>query len=128
VRCWGIGGTLGNGLSTGSSVPTPVDLVIGATAVVAGRYHSCAIVDAGAVWCWGNNDLGQLGDGTATNALTPVRVVGLSGAVALSAGRNHTCALLDNGKLRCWGNNAEGQLGTGTLGGTSLTPAPVTGL
>jgi alpha-tubulin suppressor-like RCC1 family protein len=42
-----------------------------------GGRHVCAVDDAGDVWCWGANDLGQLGDGTMVSTATPVRVVGL---------------------------------------------------
>jgi len=32
-----------------------------ATAIAAGFYHSCAILDNSSVKCWGYNDKGQLG-------------------------------------------------------------------
>ena len=43
----------------------PVDLGTGrsATAVVAGRYHTCALLDGGELKCWGRNDDGRLGVG-----------------------------------------------------------------
>jgi alpha-tubulin suppressor-like RCC1 family protein len=37
-----------------------------ATAIAAGNYHSCAILDNASVKCWGYNDLGQLGIDNAT--------------------------------------------------------------
>ena len=43
----------------------------GATAVHVGAFHSCAMLQDGAVRCWGANESGQLGDGTVTNASTP---------------------------------------------------------
>src|SRR2546430_10538083 len=69
VRCWGQNdyGQLGNGTVSSAQVSnaTPVE-VIGittATAVTAGGYHACALLQNGSVRCWGQNDYGQLGDG-----------------------------------------------------------------
>lgn len=49
--------------------------VVGAPANVAelavGIMHSCARVNSGAVYCWGNNYTGQLGDGTGIGYLWP---------------------------------------------------------
>jgi alpha-tubulin suppressor-like RCC1 family protein len=42
--------------------------------IATGNHHSCARVESGRVWCWGENEFGQLGDGTVTNRLTAVRV------------------------------------------------------
>ena len=37
------------------------------TAIAAGQYHSCAILDNGSVKCWGYNNNGQLGIDNTTN-------------------------------------------------------------
>lgn len=66
VYCWGnnVYGQLGNGtLSAGSSTPVHVDLPAGVhvVAIASGGMHSCALSNDGAVYCWGDNALGQLG-------------------------------------------------------------------
>src|SRR3989441_3000983 len=139
VWCWGrnVDGQLGNGTrasvdcspgSCGSSTPVQVGGITGAAAVIAGGYHTCALLSDGTVQCWGRNAEGQLGDGTTTSSSTPVRVGGVTGAVAVSAGILHTCALLANGTVKCWGavGNGFGQLGNGATTGSS-TPVTVTG-
>jgi len=120
VKCWGYNGQgqLGTG-GTKSSRATPVPvkgLSSGVTAVSAGGYHTCALMESGGVTCWGRNDHGQLGDGTTRQSTTPVAVQGLSsGVMAVSAGYEHTCALLATGGVKCWGRNYYGQLGIGNL-------------
>ena len=130
VDCWGDDshGQLGDG-QLADSVTSAVGVtgLTGATAVVSGWGHSCALLPGGTVSCWGANGNGQLGDGTTTDASTPVTVDGLTGAKSLAAGWGHTCALLTGGTVDCWGYNLDGALGNGTLV-TSSTPVPVTGL
>lgn len=126
VRCWGRGsyGVLGYGYYPGhigdNEAITSVGTVpVGGTVVqlAAGNIHTCALLDTGAVRCWGFNSSGELGYGhTATigDNETPSAAgdVDLGGtAVQITAGYNHTCALLDTGDVRCWGNDAGHQLG-----------------
>ncbi|MCX6047640.1 MAG: hypothetical protein NT075_21285 [Chloroflexi bacterium] len=131
VKCWGdnYDGQLGDGTTTVTRT-TPVNVVGLASdvrAIAAGSYHTCALLNSGAVKCWGYNYDGQLGDGTATQRITPINVVGLSsGVTALTLGAYHTCAV-QAGNAKCWGNNASGQLGNATTTG-STTPIDVIGL
>jgi alpha-tubulin suppressor-like RCC1 family protein len=138
VQCWGENafGQLGDGtsgqLGDGTSEKfrtTPVEVVglRGATALAAGRHHTCAVLETGTVVCWGGNAFGQLGDGTTTNRATPTEVVGLRGVTALAAGAMHTCALLETGTVQCWGMNLSRQLGDGTATNRA-TPTEVVGL
>lgn len=150
LRCWGANfdGQLGIGSNSGSkanlgddeaitSVPA-VDLGPGRTAVAvsAGGQHTCAILDTGAVKCWGFNVHGQLGidtdgsdagDNESVASLPSVDLGAGRTARAISAGGNHSCALLDNGRVRCWGANTNGQLGLGTTTtiGDDESPASV---
>jgi alpha-tubulin suppressor-like RCC1 family protein len=130
ARCWGFGadGRLGYGseadILTASAAP-PVNLGPGRTAVAisAGEAHTCAILDTGAVRCWGFGGNGRLGtDATASIGDTagespasapPVALGGGRVARAISIGFSHSCALLDDGTLRCWGFGGSGRLGYG---------------
>lgn len=131
LRCWGgnAGGQLGIGTIERSLLPVDViGLSSGVTAVVAGTYYTCALLDTGGVKCWGTNTSGQLGDGTTVRRLTAVDVDGLtSGVAAIAGGSEHTCAALAAGGVKCWGRNNRGQLGDGTTE-MRISPVDVTGL
>lgn len=102
-----------------------------AEAIAAGDTHTCALVQGGAVRCWGFNGEGQLGygsidvggDGATPETLGDVPLGGT--ALAISAGERHTCALMTTGTIRCWGSGAQGQLGYGSTDsvGDDETPA-----
>ena len=122
VRCWGNNqyGQLGYDDTMERTLPGPgVDLAAPAVALAAGVDHTCALLEGGAVWCWGYNEWGQLGDSTPGRYL-PAPTVDLGApAIALDSGHAHTCALLEGGSVRCWGENVSYQLGN-TVGSTSL--------
>src|SRR5438876_11555441 len=67
VRCWGDNGSgqLGRPPSFDPLAEYSVDLGTDrrAAGVYAGQLHTCAILAAGAVKCWGDNSFGQLGLG-----------------------------------------------------------------
>jgi alpha-tubulin suppressor-like RCC1 family protein len=118
AACWGLDqrgqlgdGTIGDGSILSRSFPAAVVGLSGVTALDSGEAHTCALLDDGAVSCWGANDSGQLGDGTTVSRSTPAVVPGLSDVVEISAGGQHTCARLADGTAACWGNDQRGQLG-----------------
>ena len=132
VSCWGSNsyGELGDGTTVAKNVPTAVVGMGGSALQVAtGSYHSCAILAAGTVKCWGLNDKGQLGsNATGSSSAAPVALnLGTLGAgvtaLQVTLGVAHTCVRLSDGTVRCVGDNASGQLGTGAIG-NPLPPKP----
>jgi hypothetical protein len=146
VSCWGFGanGRLGYGNTTDRTTPGgAVALGAGRTAAAigTGEAHTCAILDTGAVRCWGFGGQGRLGYLTSTSVGdTPLTTPDTAGPVDLGAGRTaraltvggaptpaapnpaapdegtgYTCTLLDDGSLRCWGYGGTDPLGVDDL-------------
>ena len=131
VHCWGLGFTGQLGYGNTSSIgdnETPgaagrVDLGAGrfATAISAGDFHTCALLDDGTVRCWGFGGDGRLGyanklnigDDESVASVGPVNIGTGRTAVAISAGGAHTCVILNTGDVLCWGFGEDGRLGYG---------------
>jgi alpha-tubulin suppressor-like RCC1 family protein len=134
VWAWGSNnfGQLGDGTTTGRSVPAQIAGLTGITQIAAGVYSGLALDSTGAVRAWGANDSGQLGDGTTTAHLTPVGT-GLTGVAKLVSGGVVGGAVRANGTVLVWGANTANFQVPGTLGiGSSAlvvpTPTQVPGL
>lgn len=108
--------TAANGTAGSSMNPTPAVIPSfgGASAVAAGRGHSCA-VKGSKLYCWGaNTKLQAVPTSKSLIIETPTEVVGLSAVVDVALGDDHTCARTASGALWCWGGNNMGQIGDGT--------------
>lgn len=118
VYCWGDNqfGQLGDGTTLTSSVPRRV---LGSSVnrkvsqVSVGWTTSCAVLESGAIRCWGNNDSGQLGIADSSQAYSSTWVApygfSKSGARQVSVGQTSTCAVRVDGVLFCWGKDQTSQ-------------------
>lgn len=122
VWTWGddTHGQLGNGVSVGGGVFTPVQVIglSGISKIAAGDYHALAMASDGSkVWAWGSNSNGQLGNGTTVDSATLVQVqlTNPSGVTItnVAAGAYHSFALKSDGTVAGWGKNIAYQLGDG---------------
>ena len=137
VRCWGMGtdGMLGYGntntIGDDESPASAGDVDVGGRVVQIsvdvgrGLYnggHTCALLDAGSVRCWGSGSYGILGYGN-TQAIgdnespSSAGDVDVGGAVKeIAVGTDRTCALLTHGGVRCWGYGGDASGYVGVLG------------
>lgn len=131
MKCWGYNGSgsIGDSTLTNRVAPvSPTGLSTNIASVWAGAGQSCAILNDGSVYCWGENTQGQLGDGSLIDRNSPNLITGLGSNVSsLALGPNHSCAVLSNGKALCWGQNDKGELGDGTFSASS-SPVAVNGI
>lgn len=153
--CWGGGGNASNGRdaalghqmedmcvvsayfsSTCSKTPRPVSGTTMFAQISAGLFHTCAVADDGAAYCWGWNR-GMLGNGEdyvadatlAKRYFSPELVLGGHTFTRVSAGNLHSCGITAGGGALCWGGFGinQGQLGRGDFSGDVL-PGPVSDL
>jgi cysteine-rich repeat protein len=141
VRCWGWGeaGRLGygntNNIGDNEHPSAAGNVNIGGlvTKVAAGERHTCALLQNGAVRCWGSGDglgypgeLGNIGDNETPASKGDVNV---GGPVAdVDVGHQHTCVVMaGGGEVKCWGHAINGKLGYGNLQiiGDNEAPASV---
>jgi len=110
--------------TTVTSTPTRIGSDIGWSSVSAGRGQTCGI-NAGELYCFGNNQFGQLGEG-AEGLLysgSPVRIGVDADWTTVSASGAHVGGTRE-GELYCWGNNSGGELGNGTTN-NEIIPAHI---
>ena len=124
ARCWGDGSDGKLGINSTADVAPSEDVLTDVpldTTIIqmdAGQKHLCAVLNTGAVRCWGRGDYGALGtDGTGVigdggTEIQDITDVAVGKTVAqVDGGRFATCVLTTDHRARCWGNNANGQLG-----------------
>jgi len=120
-------GQLGNGDRLPIASPRAVNALraerVRCVAVAAGRMHTLAVDESGALLAWGFGKNGATGQRSLEDALTPVKIE-LRGSTAGSAnpGRvqtvacsDHCLAVTADGAVYAWGLGASGQLGFGDL-------------
>ena len=129
--CWGRNdhGQLGDGTTSGSSLPVQVTALGASVAEISlGYAHACVRKTNGSLWCWGNNPDGEVGDGSQADRDSPVQISVLGTSVAtVSLGYMHTCASKTDGSLWCWGSNWAQQLGS-EIPFWAVSPLEVTAL
>lgn len=111
VHCWGKGDAqlLGRPPTSGvdAEFPTAVSGLEPAVHLAIGGLQACAIIQTGAVKCWGSNQYGGLGsDDPSPDTITdvPVQVSGLSnGVIRIVSGYGFVCAVNSSGRVSCWG-------------------------
>ncbi len=118
--CVGVAGDADRTNDCSNSVAIQVTETKPSRAIFAGHGHSCAIVERGEAWCWGDNGDGQLGNNSNADrnrpvavvqtladadAIPPISLTHLSGVTNMAAGGDHTCAIV-SGAAKCWGQTA----------------------
>src|SRR5690554_4759037 len=102
--------------------------VIDAIEISASENHTCALLTAGNVKCWGSNSNGQLGNSQLSGKKTSstavdVNVADLQGVKAISVGNTYSCALLEAGDIKCWGKIPSGFSANNLLELTNKKPS-----
>ncbi|MCB9740051.1 MAG: hypothetical protein H6747_12370 [Deltaproteobacteria bacterium] len=93
--------------------------------VAAGLVGGCAVLNDGAVACWGQQKL--LGKGSSVASSRPILVPGISDAVDVGVDSYRAYARRSDGTIWTWGSNS-GLSGTGSSASVLATPTQVKGL
>ena len=126
VKCWGSGvdGQLGYGGYVAYSISPTIVTVAGSAGlpapvskISAGSNFTCALLNTGAVYCWGDDTYGQLGNGVqSTNSANAVAASTETYPVSdIATSAYSTCVVLVSGAVQCWGLGTSGQLGNGSM-------------
>jgi hypothetical protein len=107
VSCWGANGVgeLGEGTETQTpaAVPTQVPGLSGVTALAGGGLTMCALLNTGAVDCWGE-DIQHLASVAFLPSPTPVTGLSALTPIGLSVSGDLACVLNSDGTVWCWGD------------------------
>lgn len=118
LYCWGSNyhGQLGLGDFDEVAHPAPEQVAPMWSSPVtwhdAGVLNTCAVTEAGEVWCWG---IHAFTEPDAAASIDPTHIAGVEDAAEVALASVTTCARTCGGSVFCWGSNSEGQLGTGSL-------------
>ncbi|NDG84787.1 MAG: choice-of-anchor D domain-containing protein, partial [Proteobacteria bacterium] len=122
VKCWGRNDALqsgGTSTTTNSVTPTQIQRsagtpLTGVSSIAAGANHTCAVLNSGTVFCWGQASV----NGTASSSTYALQISNITDAStsagAIAGGSGFACAVRTGGGVRCWGLNAIKQLGNNT--------------
>ena len=128
VSCWGANdrSQLGDGTDVDFvDVPELSTVTSGASAVVAGETHTCALVQR-EVSCWGNDLSGQVGNGAENGDQSvpsaPLTVPTVASVRGVAVGAENACARSAAGKVSCWGTDTFGATGNGPATGVLDSP------
>ncbi len=91
--------------SSRNTAPGGSTAVDATASLAAGERFTCALTDAGAPYCWGDNLDGEHGDSTLNESLAPVPTAGGHHFVSLAAGNVSICAITSDGAPWCWGDD-----------------------
>ncbi|HUH13935.1 MAG TPA: hypothetical protein VMK65_12540 [Longimicrobiales bacterium] len=127
--CWGWNtwGEVGAG-TYGGVFDAPVEVTpardagdVHFTAIEAGSLRTCALDDAGAALCWGNNADGALGlEAWPWHLAEPRHVAGALTFTDLALGQSYICGAQPDGTLACWARLI------GQAGARAAQPTPQT--
>ncbi len=110
-----------------SGVPVEAKGLEGAVQAVCGDMRTCALLESGKIYCWGDQAATRERKG-----YVPA-LIAIDGEVAMSASMGMDfvrleCVLTRAGAVYCWGDNDVGQLGIGRRGNATTPQLVVSSL
>lgn len=114
VHCWGdpSWGAIGDGTNQRRDRPTKVLMLPPAIAIAGSGTRNCALVNDGALLCWGLDP--ELDGIREERSVTLPEHVEVPPLVEIGVGYSHGCGRTAQGTVLCWGHNNWGQLGDGS--------------
>jgi alpha-tubulin suppressor-like RCC1 family protein len=119
--CWGNNyrGQFGDGSRTPQSdVPIPVSGGLTFKSVSAGWDYTCGITTAGALYCWGFNEIAGI------SSDVPELVTNELKFTVISAGYQHFCGITNNNDIFCWGKSPGNGAADARVGRPAHIPLP----